>query len=184
MPPFTDESVFPTFYSLPTTTDHVEQDREWYMVAQVKNNMTITKPTLIVTDRSGMDFAVTFEEDRGFDLKGRGLKKGNTIVIPKGRRLEKGPGRKDVLVIEKADCNSVKAIPANLAKAIELSPRLGDSTRSDQCEACEKMDQELMRCTGCESVAYCSKECQVKGWTELGHKTDCKIFKGIKSINI
>ncbi|KAK6074894.1 zinc mynd-type domain containing protein [Seiridium cupressi] len=108
MPPFTDESIFPTFYSLPTTTDHVGQDREWYMVAQVKNNMTITKPTLIVTDRSGMDFAVTFEEDRGFDLKGRGLKKGNTIVIPKGRRLEKGPGRKDVLVIEKADCNSVK----------------------------------------------------------------------------
>lgn len=82
------------------------------MVAQVKNNMTITKPTLIVTDKSGMDFAVTFEEDRAYDLKGRGLKKGNTMVIPNARRLEKGPGKKDVVVIEKDDCEKVKVSSA------------------------------------------------------------------------
>lgn len=108
MASFEDDLIFPTFYSLPTTTDDVEAKRQYYMVAQVKNNMTITKPTLIVTDKSGMDFAVTFEEDRSFDLKGRGLRKGNTIVIPRPRRLEKGPGKKDVLVIEKEDCQGVK----------------------------------------------------------------------------
>ncbi|ETS82286.1 hypothetical protein PFICI_07288 [Pestalotiopsis fici W106-1] len=121
MPDLTNDKIFPTFYTLPTTTDQVEQQQDeqrpnddddghdWYMVAQVKNNMTITKPTLIVTDRSGMDFAVTFEEDRGWDLKARGLKKGNVMVIPRARRLEKGPGRKDVLVVEKQDCEAVKA---------------------------------------------------------------------------
>lgn len=116
MPLLTDELLFPTFYSLPTTTDDVEQGRDWYMVAQVKNNMTITKPTLIATDRGGMDFAVVFEEERGFDLKARGLKKGNTMVIPKARRLEKGPGKKDVLVVQKEDCEGVKVTMALLTR--------------------------------------------------------------------
>jgi hypothetical protein len=76
------------------------------------------------------------------------------------------------------------------------------------CETCEKVQDGLSKCTGCESVAYCGKvstiivtsthevdscvaqnqltsqmqECQVKGWTELGHKSDCKIIKSIKGI--
>ncbi|KAH6655961.1 hypothetical protein BKA67DRAFT_562271 [Truncatella angustata] len=182
MPSFTNNSTFPTFYSLPTTTDSVESDREWYMVAQVKNNMTITKPTLIVTDKSGMDFAVTFEEDRNFDLKARGLKKGNTIVLPKARRLEKGPGRKDVLVIEKEDCEKVKAIPGSLTKTLELGSGLTDDDKSKACETCQGTVGGLMRCTGCETVVYCSKDCQVKGWSERGHKSDCKIFKSIREI--
>ncbi|KAI4600826.1 hypothetical protein KJ359_012988 [Pestalotiopsis sp. 9143b] len=110
MPDFTDDALFPTFYTLPTTTDEAarEDSGDWFMVAEVKNNMTITKPTLIATDRGGMDFAVTFEEDRGWDLKARGLKKGATMVVPRARRVDKGPGRKDVLVVEREDCESVK----------------------------------------------------------------------------
>lgn len=110
MPDFTDDTLFPTFYTLPTTTtdEPAQEDRDWFMVAEVKNNMTITKPTLIATDRGGMDFAVTFEEDRGWDLKARGLKKGATMVVPRARRVDKGPGRKDVLVVEREDCESVK----------------------------------------------------------------------------
>lgn len=130
MPDFNNDKIFPTFYTLPTTTDEQraaaqdnndDQDHHpWFMVAQVKNNMTITKPTLIATDRSGMDFAVTFEEDRGWDLKARGLKKGSVMVIPRARRLEKGPGRKDVLVVEKRDCESVKVSFSNRKSVVIL----------------------------------------------------------------
>ncbi|TQN64243.1 hypothetical protein CSHISOI_11185, partial [Colletotrichum shisoi] len=41
---------------------------EWFLVAEVRQNMTITKPTLVVVDRAGTEFAVTFE-DRGIDLR-------------------------------------------------------------------------------------------------------------------
>ncbi|KAK6214233.1 hypothetical protein LQW54_004660 [Pestalotiopsis sp. IQ-011] len=182
MPDFTDDPLFPTFYTLPTTTDDAAQlDRDWFMVAEVKNNMTITKPTLIATDRVGMDFAVTFEEDRGWDLKARGLKKGAVMVVPRARRVDKGPGRKDVLVVEREDCESVKAIPGNLARVLDLGQRFNESSLA-KCASCEKVGEGLMKCTGCGSVAYCSKECQVRGWTELGHKSDCKVLKSIKSI--
>ncbi|KAF7526860.1 hypothetical protein G7054_g10621 [Neopestalotiopsis clavispora] len=168
MPDFNNDKIFPTFYTLPTTTDEQraaaednndDQDHHpWFMVVQVKNNMTITKPTLIATDRSGMDFAVTFEEDRGWDLKARGLKKGSVMVIPRARRLEKGPGRKDVLVVEKRDCESVKAIPGSLERTIALGSRLDDSgATAAKCETCEKVQDGLSKCTGCESVAYCGK---------------------------
>ncbi|EFQ32382.1 uncharacterized protein GLRG_07526 [Colletotrichum graminicola M1.001] len=48
----------------PSSHDVLE---EWFLVAEVKQNMTITKPTLVVVDRGGTEFAVTFE-DRGIDL--------------------------------------------------------------------------------------------------------------------
>ncbi|KAI1874070.1 uncharacterized protein JN550_002649 [Neoarthrinium moseri] len=156
MPAFGDPSAFPTFYTLPVTTDFVDETKSWYILAQIKNNMTITKPTLIVTDQSGMDFAVTFE-NTGFDLKARGLKKGNTVVIPQARRTDKGEGRKDVLVVESEDCESVKAIPGKLDWIMELGSMMDDETHDKKCGACGKAEGELMRCTGCGEVVYCGK---------------------------
>ncbi|KAI0134322.1 hypothetical protein BJ170DRAFT_609404 [Xylariales sp. AK1849] len=186
---FTDNVAFPTFYTLPTTsttsspapvTDTDNSEQEWYLLAQIKNNMTITKPTLIVTDHSGMDFAVIFE-DTTFNLKERGLKKGNTMVVPQARRTEKGPGRKDVLVVEKGECQYVKMIPGKLDRILELGVAFESIDKAGKCDACGK-ESELMKCTGCGIVAYCSKDCQAKAWSERGHKTNCKTFRTMKDI--
>ena len=66
----------PSYSPTPETTTH-------FLLAQVKQNMTITKPTLVATDSSGADFAITFE-DRGLDL--RPVKAGWTVVVPGATR--------------------------------------------------------------------------------------------------
>jgi hypothetical protein len=35
----------------------------------------------------------------------------------------------------------------------------------------------LLDCSRCKSVAYCSKECQVVHWKEMGHKKECSKLK-------
>lgn len=35
----------------------------------------------------------------------------------------------------------------------------------------------LMKCSSCRKVAYCTKECQRKGWKEDVHKHECGVLK-------
>lgn len=57
--------------------------------------MTITQPTLIVTDRTGVDFALLFE-DKTTSLKG--FRKGFTVAVPGARRTDReGEGKKGVV---------------------------------------------------------------------------------------
>ncbi|RDB20934.1 hypothetical protein Hypma_011954 [Hypsizygus marmoreus] len=44
---------------------------------------------------------------------------------------------------------------------------------NDLCPEDVKYDAKLMNCTGCRSVRYCSKQCQVFDWKN-GHKSLCK----------
>ncbi|KAK8092954.1 glycosyl hydrolase family 76 [Apiospora kogelbergensis] len=196
MPDFTDPAQFPAFYELPSDAEIANAPAEglagaaWWMLAQVKVNMTLTKPTLIVTDRRGLDFAVTFE-DSSMDLKG--YRKGYTMVVPRAQRTDREEGKKAVMRIEAKDCKSVQVIPAKMAQLLELGQVLdmmsaddGAEGKVQKCAACGKTEGSLARCTGCGTVRYCSKtceqECQLKGWSELGHKSNCKSLKAIKTI--
>ncbi|KAF6804890.1 zinc mynd-type domain containing protein, partial [Colletotrichum musicola] len=66
IPDFSNTTTFPVFEDLPFDDDDGAHDarEEWFLVAQVKQNMTITKPTVVAADRGGDEFAITFE-DRG-----------------------------------------------------------------------------------------------------------------------
>ena len=44
------------------------------------------------------------------------------------------------------------------------------------CAECGTTDGKLVRCTGCFSVHYCSKECQMKAW--IIHRPDCRKLQG------
>ncbi|KAJ0349266.1 hypothetical protein COL154_011726 [Colletotrichum chrysophilum] len=72
IPDLTNTTTFPAFDGLPIEEDGaapgMDAREEWFLVAQVKQNMTITKPTVVVADRAGDEFAITFE-DRGIDLR-------------------------------------------------------------------------------------------------------------------
>lgn len=51
----------------------------------------------------------------------------------------------------------------------------GDNRRKQRCAACGAAEAEtvkLKKCSQCQRVAYCSKECQVQDW-KAGHKTVC-----------
>ncbi|KAI1418382.1 hypothetical protein F5Y13DRAFT_652 [Hypoxylon sp. FL1857] len=194
MPAFTDSTLFPTFYELPAassiSTSSDEAQRDWFLLAQIKEDMTITKPTVIVRDRSGVEFAVTFDDG---DHRGMGLKfrKGHTLVVPRVVRTDRDEGKKAIVRVPEGQGAGVRIVPGSLEQVLELGEVLGGIEGAEaqgqgkKCAACggaEKEGQALMRCTGCGAAAYCSKACQVRGWSEMGHKANCKVIRSIKEI--
>ena len=41
------------------------------------------------------------------------------------------------------------------------------------CDVCGCSPGKLMKCQGCRVVTYCGKECQIKAWSDGGHKHTC-----------
>lgn len=165
LPDFTDIALFPTFLSIP------EQDPAappsvaalppgkgpWYLMAQIKDNMTINKPTLVLTDRGTNPFALVWEglgrDD--LDLKGLGFKKGCTAVIPNAWRTKPAEeGKRGFVRVDKSDARTVRAVPGPLERVLAL----GGKAKGLKCETCGGEGQDgLKSCTGCERVGYCSK---------------------------
>ncbi|KAL5871996.1 hypothetical protein ACKVWC_007632 [Pyricularia oryzae] len=185
LPDFSNRERFPTFVTIPEAgapaSDGSQQPEEWYLLAHIKNDMTIAKPTLVVEDRDGSPFAVVFEgygrDD--LDLKARGLKKGNTIVLPRARRVPPADETKRGFVrVDKADAAAVKAVPGALERVLALGGVEENATVCSACGGKGEAGAGLSRCVGCGRARYCGKECQIKGWNE-SHKVYCKIFKAL-----
>ncbi|KAI1270522.1 hypothetical protein F5Y18DRAFT_15019 [Xylariaceae sp. FL1019] len=188
-----DPTLFPTFADLPQLVDpsgwpsseHIPQAtgsgslaNTWYLLAQIKENMTITKPTLIVTDRTGRDFVLLFE-DNGVSLKG--FRKRYTVMIPCARRTKRY-NKNDELRIP-ADCGAeVQVIPGTLDRILELGVLLTSSEDERKCAACGKTEGSLLNCTACQVTKYCGKECQTRSWREMDHKASCRIIQALKKI--
>lgn len=161
LPDFSDITLFPSFAIIPELAHDapvVEAAApKWHLFAQVKDNMTINKPTLVLDDRDSSPFALVFEGlDRdGLDLKGLGFRKGRTAVIPNAIRVKPAKeGQRGFVRIEKGQAESVKAVPAPLARVLEVAGKV----KRDECETCGgRAEEGLKSCTGCERVAYCSK---------------------------
>ncbi|KAI1808890.1 hypothetical protein F4811DRAFT_566492 [Daldinia bambusicola] len=205
MPIFTDPVLFPSFHELPSSsaaaTPSTAPAAGQFLLAQIKEDMTITKPTVIVRDRSGADFAVTFEDGdhRGLGQGQGGIRfrKGHTLVVPRATRTDRGEGKQAIVRVPPGEGANVRILPAGLDQVFELGAVLDGIEgvgRGRKCAACGKEEEEekegeegegknsLMRCTGCGVVAYCSKACQVRGWGGLGHKANCKVIRSIKEI--
>ncbi|KAH6641696.1 hypothetical protein F5144DRAFT_627684 [Chaetomium tenue] len=99
LPDFTSPTTFPPFTSLPTTTtpsppsnpDQQQQQPPYYLLAQIHQNMTLTKPTLICTDATNTSFAVVFGSRPAsgpdtLDLSRLGYRRGAVLVLPGARR--------------------------------------------------------------------------------------------------
>ncbi|TPX10708.1 uncharacterized protein E0L32_008277 [Thyridium curvatum] len=173
IPDVDDREVFLSFTQLPEVGQSPTPDQQqqpWYLVAQVKDDMTINKPTLVLTDRDGSPFALVFEglERDGLDLKRLGLKKGATAVVPRARRTPpKEAGKRGFVAVEKGRAAEVRAVPGPLEEALELARRMRamDAAREagqaeDPCAGgCGKGGEGggLVKCTGCGRVRYCGK---------------------------
>ncbi|KAI0179532.1 hypothetical protein GGR52DRAFT_310583 [Hypoxylon sp. FL1284] len=195
MPVFTDPSTYPSFQELPSASSSSPSSADWFLLAQIKENMTITKPTVIARDRAGAEFAITFEDGnhRGLPSSNGGspprLRKGHTLVVPRAARTDReGEAKKAVVRVPAGRGAAVRVLPGALDQVLELGAVLdgiGEAGKPRKCAACGELEtgeKSLMRCTGCGAAAYCSKECQVRGWGELGHKSNCKVIKSIKEI--
>ncbi|KAI1778614.1 hypothetical protein F4818DRAFT_438771 [Hypoxylon cercidicola] len=189
MPEFTSASTFPAFHELPSASS-APPAGDWFLLAQIKENMTITKPTVIARDRAGADFAVTFDDGDHRGLGGVRLRKGHTLVVPRAARTDRegeGEGKKAVVRVPAGASAAVRVLPGTLEQVLELGRVLDgmEDGVARKCAACGEPEAEgrpLMRCTGCGAAAYCGKACQVRGWSEMGHKSNCKVVKAIKEI--
>ncbi|KAI1140140.1 hypothetical protein F5Y05DRAFT_411200 [Hypoxylon sp. FL0543] len=207
MPIFTDSTIFPTFQDLPpassASSSNDQGERPWFLLAQIKEDMTITKPTAIVRDRSGAEFAVTFDDGdhRGVvGVPGLRLRKGHTLVVPRAARTDRGgEGKKAIVRVPAGRGADVRVVPGSLERVLELGEVVDgmgrieaeeegeDGRGKKKCAACGEAEREeegerLMRCTGCGAAAYCGKACQVRGWSEIGHKANCRVIRAIKEI--
>jgi hypothetical protein len=182
-----------TFVEPPTLPKASDPNPAYHLLAEIKHNMTLTKPTLICTDRDGVEFALTFNDEH-IDLKAKGLKKGNCVVVPNARVIpsEKEGGRGYVQVF-KGEGEFVRGLPGGLEAVVRAGARMRGS-REGRCWVCGKGEAEreevegeeelvrLRRCAGCGAVRYCSKDCQTRDWSEGGHRGECKVMKGIREV--
>lgn len=167
IPDFSNQTIFPAFETCPTSPSSSSsspstpsQTEAWYLLAQIKDDMTITKPTLVLTDRANAPFALVFDGlDRdALNFKSLGLKKGNTAVILQAIRTPpKEEGKRGFVSIPRGKADTVKAIPGSLERVLAVGERLRRGLGDAACESCSGADRELMRCTGCSEVRYCSK---------------------------
>jgi hypothetical protein len=167
-PDFGNLTIFPGFNDLPEVGSPDQPQAAPYLIGQIKDNMTITKPTLILFDREDVPFALVFDDLTwdGIDFRGLGMKKGNTIVLPNAKRTpSKEEGKKGFVIVEKGREKDVHVISAPLAKVMELGTwmmRRETESKDDGCDSCQNPapgggSSSLMKCNGCSSVRYCSK---------------------------
>ncbi|KAH7409356.1 hypothetical protein BKA64DRAFT_664765 [Cadophora sp. MPI-SDFR-AT-0126] len=192
-PSFNDHVRFPAFGDCPTIDSPPGlTDTPYYLLGTIAENMTVSaSPTFILKDRNNVSFALTLripadeikEDIPGGGFDATGFKKGFTAVVEGARRSGAKEEKAGFIVAPSA---SVKIIPASYQKLIEMTEMYGEDIEiaSKYCSGChtKKPNETLSACTGCRCVYYCNKKCQVVGWKENDHKTDCKILKACREI--
>ncbi|KAL2145559.1 hypothetical protein VTI28DRAFT_6797 [Corynascus sepedonium] len=184
LPDFTSTTTFPPFTSLPFTTtasqpvekqEQQQEEEEYYLLAEIKNNMTLTKPTLICTDSTGAtSFAVVFDSRSAvpgpdaLDLARLGYKRGATLVLPRARRTLRassrqegdGEGGNGFVAVSRADEAGVRVVPARL----ELLRRVGALLRGKDA----KWGDGTAGGRGCESCGRTTRKDGGRGANEEG----------------
>ncbi|KAG9243100.1 hypothetical protein BJ878DRAFT_463050 [Calycina marina] len=196
-PNFQNATIFPSFAECPLATD-APKDPNHYLIATVQEDMSFSDvPTFICKDRENVAFALKVHVTGGkFDIKA--LKKGITVIV-KGAERGGVVDRKQGFVGALAE--EIKVIPTNVGNLIFMSgnPLIvardgyaavdGDLEPSSDrafCDGCgeDKKISELVKCGGCGCAWYCDKACQKKGWSNSGHKGDCKILNAVRTLDL
>ncbi|EFX04102.1 zinc finger, mynd-type domain containing protein [Grosmannia clavigera kw1407] len=216
IPDLDDRTLFPPFLDLPEAEDgdaatEKKTAGQPALLAQVKNNMTINKPTLVLSDRDGHSFALVFDGlDRdGLDLEGLGFRPGTTILVPAARRtipaaraddgssspetINSKAARRPFLRIPAGQADTVQVMPAALDQVVAAASRLRlreqqhETGQDRQCSTCGTTPdagpaaKRLLKCTGCSEAWYCNKACQTQGWKD-GHKGECKAIRAVATV--
>lgn len=73
-----------------------------------------------------------------------------------------------------------KRIPCHCLENMKQAAKEATPEKVGDCRACGKTqrDAELLNCSACGVIKYCSKECQVKDWPS--HKEKCKKWRFVK----
>lgn len=78
-----------------------------------------------------------------------------------------------ITVVSSAPTKPEKSVKRNTSGNCTLL-----AIRGYQCFRCHTHLPKLLRCSGCQLVHYCSKECQKLDWKK-GHRGTCKALKAV-----
>ncbi|CAL8465193.1 g4728 [Coccomyxa elongata] len=97
---------------------------------------------------------------------------GESFQVAKILKLVKEVGMSSFLC-ERAATKADPSYAQSMMDAFESDKVLDLEKRHVMCAQCEKLCDKLQRCSACQLVGYCSRNCQVKHW-KAGQKQACR----------
>ncbi|KAF3910298.1 hypothetical protein ABW21_db0206599 [Orbilia brochopaga] len=188
---FRNETTFPSFEDLPGENDlsldywdtvegfSYHPRRHWCFLAEIIDVHSLLRLQLTVKDKNGREVPIWFYTDgRGSELDPSRIRPGFTVAVLYVEQhgfLDFSEG------IRHENPTSMKIFPVPLDQLLVLSDKVQqyaaevDGVRT--CHGCDQKAASLQKCVRCGLFWYCNKDCQVAGWSQKGHKADCKLLK-------
>ncbi|VUC24359.1 unnamed protein product [Clonostachys rosea] len=191
---FRNEELFPTYAQLPRDDPRIESahfgvfhrpKKHWLFVASLVGLDTLGK-RLLVRDKTGKDVWVSLSNVNIDVSDVRNATPLSLVLIPYAAKTISDDGKETV----DSTNQMLKLISGvTIFEITKLSCKINiySNIKRDmrRCHGCDKEVEKgssvLSKCARCGMFWYCSKDCQVTGWKNKGHKDDCKVL-GIKVI--
>ncbi|KAG5920008.1 hypothetical protein E4U61_000346 [Claviceps capensis] len=180
------QSCFSGFDDLPYKddigTNSSFKKRHWRFLGQVMEPILVVPLDLQVMDVHGKRLRVHFYTPQMgmYESSPQQAERGtHSPSSTRGNMISNS----DLLVFYQ-DVRMLKTFPLPVAKIPALSNEVRQFPKPQHnnrriCHECGKRaaGDSMKRCTGCMSLWYCNKDCQMVGWVTKAHKACCKFLK-------
>ncbi|CAH0055425.1 unnamed protein product [Clonostachys solani] len=191
---FRNEELFPNYMQLPIddpdkVSDHFNRyhrpKKHWIFLGSLVG-LDIPAERLLVRDKQKKTVLVSLNNVSIDVGDAREVSPLSIVLIPYAARTTLEDGKEAATSTNQM----IKVISGvTLAEILRLSCKVNiySNIKRDMriCHGCNKQVEKgspvLSKCARCGMFWYCSKDCQVAGWKNKGHKDDCKLL-GIKVI--
>ncbi|CCE29284.1 uncharacterized protein CPUR_02977 [Claviceps purpurea 20.1] len=182
----TTQSLFSGFVDLPFTrgfdANGPSKKRHYCLLGEIIGSIFLLHLGIVIKDIHGYKVPLhVYTKSRGKDLMPNEYQRGYTVALLDPLQYLFKDGN---MGIRLEDPQMIKIFPLSLAKMIELNEQVRKySIRQHNdmrtCHGCgtDAAATSMKRCGKCLSFWYCTKVCQIAGWTTKAHKGDCKFLR-------
>ncbi|EPQ52644.1 hypothetical protein GLOTRDRAFT_112038 [Gloeophyllum trabeum ATCC 11539] len=174
---------FRPYFSLPFPGYWREDEmrQHWCFIGEIVQDVSLVRLSVNVRDVEGNELLVAFHtNDRGESFRARCMR-GSTFVLLYAKQYNFVFGEHGFR-IEEEHLPFLKVFDIPLESLLRINDKLHAGAYADQCGLCGKQGVSA-RCSGCSTVLYCGKRCQVSAWKAAvppgGHKEECKILRAL-----
>ncbi|TGO26347.1 hypothetical protein BPAE_0061g00190 [Botrytis paeoniae] len=168
--------------AIATTTRPTKALVPGHGIIDVSLERLLTQP---IKDVDGKEVKLAFEtEEKGGELPPNRVKIGYTVAIINAKPFEfpiedKNYGGKIGIFHDDELC--LKIFKLSLKELFALSDQIQVfSTETNglrMCHGCQIKSASLFKCPRCSMFWYCSRACQITGWSQNGHQDVCRLLK-------
>ncbi|KAF2446333.1 hypothetical protein P171DRAFT_257552 [Karstenula rhodostoma CBS 690.94] len=172
------EGLFDVEYHQDASMGQSKPKRHWCFVGEIIDKAAPGgQLQLIVKDVDNHITGVFFHDRHKGETLSDTLRINATIVVLYAQRAQSDAGA----VVKVRNTSIIRDFHVPLKKLLGLSSRLlkyatpHDSLRT--CHGCAREGSLSLKCGRCGLFWYCDSKCQMTGWNNRNHKTDCKILR-------